>query len=341
MQEIVPNLVSTIIPVRNRPGMVVESIESVLQQTHSSIEIIVVDDGSTDNTVDVIESYVRRLPGTVRLIRSSFSGRGPGPVREEGRKSARGEFIQYLDSDDLLLPKKFELQISALRNHPECDIAYGWSREFSTGESPKDTPYKWTGRKFDALFPALLVDRWWCTATPLYTRRIVDKIGAWPSFRWGQDWAYDAMAGGLGAKLTHVEAFVSDFRHHDGVRQTGTSEWDTVEKVTCYHQLQQCILEQSIKAGMEPGMPEMLHFSRVEFMIARALGALGACDLAKEAFDCSRYAAGVANSGSLQFRMFATLTTIFGWKLVGQVSKTRDLLKSRPGKHTMKWSWAK
>ena len=69
---------------------------------------------------------VRNDPERVRSIRINNSG--PGGAREQGRLIARGEFIQYLDSDDELLPCKFELQVKALNQHPECGVAYGKTR---------------------------------------------------------------------------------------------------------------------------------------------------------------------------------------------------------------------
>src|SRR4051794_34991926 len=115
-------LVSTIIPVFNRAGMLREAVASVLPQTYRPIEIIIVDDGSTDDTPQAIRDLERHHPEVRGLRRSNG---GAGLARETGRLEARGEFIQYLDSDDLLLPRKFELQTRALAEQPECGVAYG------------------------------------------------------------------------------------------------------------------------------------------------------------------------------------------------------------------------
>src|SRR5262249_25034222 len=116
-------LVSVIIPVFNRAAMLVEAVDSVLAQTHRPIEIIIVDDGSTDDTVRVADG----LAGdSVRVVHQTNAG--PGAAREAGRGIARVDFMQHLDSDDLLLPRKFELQVAALRANPDCGAAYGWTR---------------------------------------------------------------------------------------------------------------------------------------------------------------------------------------------------------------------
>src|SRR4051812_13992958 len=98
---IVPRpLVSTIIPVFNRPAMLREAVTSVLSQTYRPIEVIIVDDGSTDDdTPRAIAELAERHPD-VRGIRRTNGG--PGLAREAGRGESRGDFIQYLDSDDLL-----------------------------------------------------------------------------------------------------------------------------------------------------------------------------------------------------------------------------------------------
>ena len=109
---LVEGLVSTIIPVHNRPALLREAVASVLAQTYRPIEIIIVDDGSTDET----GTRSGGLGGSHSEVRTIHrENGGPGAARETGRLAARGEFIQYLDSDDLLLPIKFELQVAGLR----------------------------------------------------------------------------------------------------------------------------------------------------------------------------------------------------------------------------------
>ena len=94
-------LISTIIPVFNRPALLREAVESVLGQTYRAIEILIVDDGSTDSTPAVVRELEKIAPTVVRGIRQE--NLGPGAAREAGRQMARWEFILYLDCDDLLL----------------------------------------------------------------------------------------------------------------------------------------------------------------------------------------------------------------------------------------------
>ena len=119
--EIVPGLVSTIIPVKNRADMLRRAVDSVLAQTWRPVEIIISDDGSDDDTRELGPALVAAHPGVVHYIWNP--NRGAGVAREAGRQLARGEFIQYLDSDDTLWSRKFEVQIAALRAQPECGAA--------------------------------------------------------------------------------------------------------------------------------------------------------------------------------------------------------------------------
>ncbi len=158
-------LVSTIIPVFNRDKMLQEAVESVLRQTYRPIEIIIVDDGSTDVGTSVeISRLTAQNHDIVRSIRVTHVGQGL--ARQKGMEMAAGKYIQFLDSDDLLLPRKFELQVAGLRASPECALSYGKTREYFIGESPKNIPARRTGERHETLFPAALDGRLWATETP-------------------------------------------------------------------------------------------------------------------------------------------------------------------------------
>jgi len=167
LPAIVPGLVSTIIPVYNRPQMIVESVESVLAQTYRPIEVIIVDDGSTDDTLKVIEALAAQH---TEITVISQANAGPGAARENGRLIAQGEFIQYHDSDDLLLPTKFSQQVAALQTNPNADVAYGKTDFVKIGEQRPSQALKLTGQAHKTMFPAMLRQRWWSTSTPLHRR---------------------------------------------------------------------------------------------------------------------------------------------------------------------------
>lgn len=284
-----PRLVSTIIPVYNRAEMIVVAVQSVLEQTYRPIEIILADDGSTDDTPEACKRLVQQHDGIVHYIRHENAG--PGPARELGRSIAKGEFIQYLDSDDRLLPNKFTDQVAALDQNPDCDVAYGITKLVnSTGEVLAD-PFKWTHLEFDGIFPRLLVDRWWCTHTPLYRRSLTDKIGSWCDMRWSQDWEYDARIGALKTKIINCKTHVSEHCHHDGERQTSKASWQTDPvRLRNRVRLLKVLWSSATTAGIDELAPERQHFARWCFAISRQCAAqkmrpetLALLDLANQA----------------------------------------------------------
>ena len=338
MPDVVKDMVSTIIPVHNRPQMLREAVASVLAQTHRQIEIIISDDGSTDDTPGEADDLAVAHPEIVRVIHGPHQG--PGPTREAGRQLARGEFIQYLDSDDLLMPRKFQVQVRALREHPECGVAYGYTRHVIQGREPADEPFKWTGRELPTLFPWLLVDRWWCTETPLYRRCVCDAAGPWSDLMWSQDWELDGRIGAMGVKLIQCKEFVSEHREHAGLRQTGVSPWADLLRVKERKRLLGMMLGHAKRAGMTPQYPEMQHFSRWLFMFARRCGAVGQAQDARECFQWAREAAGPERSRGMDFRIYSAAAKVLGWRLAGKLSCRLERLRGRKaGGATMKQSW--
>src|SRR5262245_27872009 len=109
--------VSVIIPNYNRAALVGETIDNMLAQSLPPAEVIVVDDGSVDDSVAVIDSFVNR----VKLIRQP--NRGPGAARNAGLEIATGDFIQFMDSDDLASLNKLEDQV-ALLNRTGASVAF-------------------------------------------------------------------------------------------------------------------------------------------------------------------------------------------------------------------------
>ena len=207
-----PPLVTTIIPVFNRAAMLREAVASVLAQTYRPVEIVIVDDGSTDDTPHVAETLASQHP-EVRAIHQANGG--VGRSREAGRLVARGGFIQHLDSDDLLLPEKFALQVAALEAGPQCGAAYGWTRLRHPDGRVEPRPWKRSGERIEAMFPAMLQSRWWDTPSPLYRRAVIDAAGAWLPLRIEEDWEYDARIASAGVALAFVEEWVCEVRIHN------------------------------------------------------------------------------------------------------------------------------
>lgn len=123
--------VSVVIPTYNRAFVVGDAIRSALEQTFRDIEVIVVDDGSTDNTEEVVKSFGDKR---IRYIKLN-ANRGGAAARNAGIKVAKGKYVAFLDSDDLWLPEKIERQLEVFRTgSPRVGVVYCDSRiETATG----------------------------------------------------------------------------------------------------------------------------------------------------------------------------------------------------------------
>jgi glycosyltransferase involved in cell wall biosynthesis len=126
-------LVSVVIPCYNQARFLGEAIESVLSQSFRDFEIVVVDDGSTDETSEVASGY-EAGHHQVRLIRQE--NRGLAGARNRGLAEARGDLLVFLDADDRLLPEALEVQVSELEARPQCALVAGYHRPIEPDGSP-------------------------------------------------------------------------------------------------------------------------------------------------------------------------------------------------------------
>ncbi len=321
---LVEGLVSTIIPVHNRPALLREAVVSVLAQTYRPVEIIVVDDGSTDETGPEAEALAEAHPEVHAIHRKNG---GPGAARETGRLAARGEFIQYLDSDDILLPKKFELQVAGLRQCCDCAVAYGKTRFYAYSDHPSDVPWKRTGERIAAMFPSFLQSRWWGTSTPLYRRKVTDLAGSWIELRNEEDWEYDCRIARNGARLYYCDAFVSDERVIVGEHLSAGGATDP-EKVRSRALAHKLIFEHALAAQIDHGEPEMQHFARELFLLARQCGAAGLADEAQMLFELARQASGTERSRGIDFVLYGAGARVVGWRAMGSLTCSLDRLRA-------------
>ncbi|HYM60953.1 MAG TPA: glycosyltransferase family A protein [Thermoanaerobaculia bacterium] len=312
-------LVSTIIPVFNRPRMIVEAVESVLGQSHRPIEIIIVDDGSSDETPEVLAELARRSD-CITVVRTD--NQGPGRARETGRSLARGELIQYLDSDDILLPAKFERQAAALRENPECGACYGWTRYRHADGRVEPRPWKGSGRRVETMFPSFLESRWWDTPTPLYRKRVCDAAGPWSNLRLEEDWEYDCRVAATGVALAYVEEFVAEVRDHESGRLCRGTALDA-SRLATRARAHFLILESALRAGIAPETPERQHFARELFLLARQCAAAGLKSETWNLLDGARVATGKAGR-RWDINLYQTLSRLIGTSTIGRLATWSD-----------------
>lgn len=180
-------LVSVIIPTYNRCQLVQEAIDSVLVQTHPHYELIVVDDGSTDGTGDVLQT---RYAGKIIYIWQE--NQGESAARNYGISAARGEYIAFLDSDDLWLPEKLSRQVSVLENNPDVGAVFcqAWHID-GNGQRLDLQPLGFNSVPADFDLDTLLMrNRIPAGAsTGMIRSSIFEKIGTFSQdIRYGEDW---------------------------------------------------------------------------------------------------------------------------------------------------------
>src|SRR5262249_6064448 len=125
--------VSILIPCYNAEKYIGETLESVFRQTWPAIEVIVVDDGSADRSAAVVRSFAR---SNLQLVQQE--NRGQTAALNVCLTYALGDFIQYLDADDLIEPEKIERQVARLADHPRCVASSEWGRSY---RSPQETRF--------------------------------------------------------------------------------------------------------------------------------------------------------------------------------------------------------
>ncbi len=192
-------LVSVVIPAYNAGRFLAETLESVFAQTHEPLEVIVVDDGSTDATADI----ARRFP--VNLLSGSNGGRSV--ARNRGVEASAGQLIAFCDADDVWLPTRVERQVELLGENPDVDIASCLIEVFV---EPGIDPPSW-------LRPVDLETRRGMQPSALLVRRsLLRRVGLFdPQYVISQDADWIARALGSGASMGFVEEALVRYRIHD------------------------------------------------------------------------------------------------------------------------------
>jgi len=178
-----PPLVSVVIPTHNRAHYVTQAIDSVLAQTYANYEIIVVDDGSTDDTRHVLRAYGDRL----RYIYQENHNRGPAAALNRAVSEARGKYIALLDDDDMWLPSKLELQIAVLEQDPE--IGFLGTDMYITDASGNVIDRWGKPPSVAETFASLIEDNILGNPSVVVRKRLFDQVGGFDaSLRTTQDY---------------------------------------------------------------------------------------------------------------------------------------------------------
>ncbi|MCM1495279.1 MAG: glycosyltransferase [Bacteroides sp.] len=165
-------MVSVIIPTYNRAGTLMRSVQSVMEQSYSEWELIIVDDGSTDNTKDIVKPVLEQ-DVRIRYIYCP-ENKGQASARNTGIQAAQGEYVAFQDSDDCWLPDKLQLQMSMMKAHPEYGLVYGQVVYDEGGKLSVPYPPTDAGTQ---VFKACLKQNQIGTPTMLVRKAVFDTIG--------------------------------------------------------------------------------------------------------------------------------------------------------------------
>jgi len=215
-------LVSVIIPCYNAERWIDEAIQSALNQTYSPVEVIVVDDGSSDGSWKKIQEFGSRV------IAETGPNRGGSAARNRGFVLSRGDYIQFLDADDYLLPKKIPRQVAFLEASG-ADVVYGdWRHEhFLPDGSSQLEEIAVSGAQADVL-SALLSGWWVAPAALLFRRHVLEKTGGWDeSLAAAQDRDLFISIAMTDAKIAYQPGCYSIYRRygHDTVSTGSRMRW--------------------------------------------------------------------------------------------------------------------
>lgn len=169
------SLVSVVIPVYNAHQTIQDTINSVLNQRFQNFEIIIINDGSQDSTLDIISKIASQLQ-EAKIQIFSYPNSGVSESRNRGLAKANGEFIAFLDHDDLWTPDKLESQLNALKNYPEAVLAYSWTDHCDEFGQVTVLGRHITHQGY--IYENLLVDNFLDTASnPLIRKSALDEVG--------------------------------------------------------------------------------------------------------------------------------------------------------------------
>lgn len=193
------NLVSVIIPFFNRFGLLNNAIESVLKQSYTHFEILLIDDCSTDGTFEVTNSRIKLF----RMENNS----GPGTCRQFGLEKANGDFILFLDSDDLIVDNFLELSMQ-MHMENNCNLTFTYSTASIRGH--QNLIWNKSDYDYDTIFPNILEGRQWHLSCQLWNRKFLVN---WENVYCWEDYEMELKSSLLNNKIAHVKQILAEINY--------------------------------------------------------------------------------------------------------------------------------
>lgn len=206
------HLVSVIVPTYNYGHLIDQTLESLQAQTYQAWECVIVDDGSTDNTSEVVARYLEK---DSRIKFYQQKNQRQAAARNIGIRNSNGKYFQFLDADDLIETKKLERQVEYLEQHPDVDIVYGSVRYFNTGNIHERLYSMWEGNRpwmpetsgqGDSVLLALVKHNIMVINSPLVRKRVVDTVGLFDEhLPPAEDWDYWIRCAAAGKRFEYQD----------------------------------------------------------------------------------------------------------------------------------------
>ena len=204
------DLVSVIIPAYNTARYIKAAVDSALAQTYPNVEVVVVDDGSTDNTREILSPYVNQ--GNIVYVHQKNGGLSS--ARNTGIKIAKGAYIALLDSDDMFLPEKLERQIDYLDTHPECAFLYCDIIHFYDDEPGTPLHLDYTYYSGAEVLPALLKKNFINPLTVVMRKSVFDTVGYFDVTirQFAEDWDFWLRVAYAGFRIDYLPETLARYR---------------------------------------------------------------------------------------------------------------------------------
>lgn len=215
-------LVSVIIPTYNNPLELIRALNSVVAQSYNNIEVLIINDGSSVD-YDLVKKFIENNTSEKKLYYYDKINEGPGLSRQFGLEKSKGKFIQYLDSDDEILPHKILLQVKKFKENPEAIMIYGLS--MINGDVNKIHRKKHKKLAIDELVRSTLEVRKWHTSSCLW--KYPNDIKCWFSLYNGEDVMHDFIIGvEVGKLVLFIDNIVTNVNFSDSLMHLSNASKD-------------------------------------------------------------------------------------------------------------------
>jgi len=229
-------LCSVIVPVHNRQEYVAAALESAWKQTYRPLELIIVDDGSTDSSPQVVSAWIsaHQNDPSFQIIFLTQINQGACAARNHGLILSKGEFVQWLDDDDILYPKKIEKQVKYLNDHPEIDIV-ACNLDYLNADLQYITKSNLRGPLVDEPFHHYIMRQDIVGYAPVYRKKVLLNVGGWGvGIPCGQDNDLHARLAINGAMFAVIHDVLGGVRCHNNGQLAGAVRFSRSKEALYY-----------------------------------------------------------------------------------------------------------